>query len=357
MPEFPGGDKALLSYLKRNIKYPAEAQKNNEEGKVTVRFVVGKNGKAEKAEILKGVSPSLDKEALRLVESLPKWIPGEQNGTKVPVYQVVPVQFQNLTDEERWEVSEKTLVIIDSVAMPTGFKTNILNSAKLESVTVSKPFPKEEKNSLIKKYGKQAADGVVLIKTLKDDLRFLLTDSVKSANCKESIIAPEFEGGKARLFKYIKDSIQYPFVAKRTKTEGKVLVAFAVDTNGQVTAAKVIKPADYFLDKEAMRIISSLPAFTPGSACGEKVSFVGVVPVNFRLDLTPAERGWERNAKTIILLDGVRLPASFNPDWVNYMGLSSMKKHEPTNKEVIKKLVKEYGKDAVNGVIVMETAE
>jgi TonB family protein len=94
MPQFPGGESALMEYLARNIKYPVDAQKNNEQGNVIVRFVVNDLGKVEKPEILRSISSSLDKEALRVINSLSDWTPGEQNGVKVPVYYTLPINFK-----------------------------------------------------------------------------------------------------------------------------------------------------------------------------------------------------------------------------------------------------------------------
>lgn len=94
MPAFPGGDAELLKFLSSSIKYPAEALDNSVEGKVVVRFVVSADGTVKRPEILKGVDPLLDKEAMRVVSLLPKWKPGKQNGQPVAVWFFVPVTFQ-----------------------------------------------------------------------------------------------------------------------------------------------------------------------------------------------------------------------------------------------------------------------
>lgn len=93
MPEYPGGEMALRNYIANNIKYPEVAQKNGISGKVYVTFVVSKDGSVANVKIARGVDPSLDKEALRVVNSLPKWKPGEQRGTKVNVSYTVPINF------------------------------------------------------------------------------------------------------------------------------------------------------------------------------------------------------------------------------------------------------------------------
>lgn len=93
MPEFPGGDLALRKYIANAIKYPVIAQENGIQGKVYVTFVVGKDGKVNNARIARGVDPSLDKEALRVVNSLPTWKPGKQRGKPVNVSYTVPINF------------------------------------------------------------------------------------------------------------------------------------------------------------------------------------------------------------------------------------------------------------------------
>ena len=94
MPQFPGGEQALLKYLSTNIRYPIIAQENGVQGKVIVRFVVNKSGEVENAVVFKAVDESLDAEALRVIKKLPDWIPAEQNGEKVSVYYTLPITFK-----------------------------------------------------------------------------------------------------------------------------------------------------------------------------------------------------------------------------------------------------------------------
>jgi len=94
MPEFPGGQAALLSYLSKNMRYPSIAQEMNIQGRVIVRFVVDRDGSITDPEVLRSVDPHLDREALRVISSMPKWSPGYQRGTKVRVRYTVPVTFK-----------------------------------------------------------------------------------------------------------------------------------------------------------------------------------------------------------------------------------------------------------------------
>ena len=94
MPSFPGGPSALMAYLSSHVKYPAVAEENGIQGRVTVQFVVEKDGSVTDVKTMKSVDPSLDREAERVVRSMPKWIPGKQNGSAVRVKYFVPVVFR-----------------------------------------------------------------------------------------------------------------------------------------------------------------------------------------------------------------------------------------------------------------------
>ena len=94
MPSFPGGMGALMSWLSQNIKYPVIAAENGVQGRVIVQFVVEKDGSITDVKVAKSVDPSLDKEAARVVGSMPHWIPGKQNGSAVRVKYTVPVTFK-----------------------------------------------------------------------------------------------------------------------------------------------------------------------------------------------------------------------------------------------------------------------
>ncbi len=93
MPKFPGGVKKLINYISNNIKYPAEARKEKIQGKVFVNFIVEKDGKISHVNVIKGIGHGCDKEALRVVKNLPRWIPGYQRGRAVRVSYNIPVKF------------------------------------------------------------------------------------------------------------------------------------------------------------------------------------------------------------------------------------------------------------------------
>ena len=91
MPTFPGD---INKWLGKNVKYPVIAQENNIQGRVTVQFVIERDGSITDVKVLRGVDPSLDKEAVRVVKSMPKWKPGKQRGKPVRVSYTVPINFR-----------------------------------------------------------------------------------------------------------------------------------------------------------------------------------------------------------------------------------------------------------------------
>lgn len=96
LPSFPGGEAALYRFLSNQIRYPDEAQANRIEGKVYIRFVVQSDGAITDLDVLRGIGYGCDREALRVVQLMPRWVPGELAGTKVPVYSSLAIEFKFL---------------------------------------------------------------------------------------------------------------------------------------------------------------------------------------------------------------------------------------------------------------------
>ena len=94
MPQFPGGEAELMKYISNNIKYPTMAMENNIQGRVVVQFVVTKSGKIGEVKVVRSKDPDLDKEAVRVVKSLPNFIPGKMNGQAVNVWYTLPITFK-----------------------------------------------------------------------------------------------------------------------------------------------------------------------------------------------------------------------------------------------------------------------
>ncbi|MBQ9672725.1 MAG: energy transducer TonB [Prevotella sp.] len=94
MPEFPGGQEALMKFIADNVKYPAECEEKSIEGRVLVRFVIDEQGNVTNPIVVKSVDPLLDAEALRVIKLMPKWAPGQNEGKVVAVNYTVPFTFR-----------------------------------------------------------------------------------------------------------------------------------------------------------------------------------------------------------------------------------------------------------------------
>ena len=94
MPSFPGGSQKLKEFIEENLRYPKELEETCVQGRVIVRFIVERNGKLSNVKVVKSVHPVLDKEALRIVKLMPRWIPGRQNGITVRVKFYIPIIFR-----------------------------------------------------------------------------------------------------------------------------------------------------------------------------------------------------------------------------------------------------------------------
>jgi protein TonB len=94
MPSFPGGQQAMMKFMKNNIRYPEALKKNKVQGMVLVQFVVDQTGRITNPVVKRSIEPSLDAEALRVVRAMPKWNPGKQNGKPVKVRYTLPVSFK-----------------------------------------------------------------------------------------------------------------------------------------------------------------------------------------------------------------------------------------------------------------------
>ena len=181
MPSFPGGMEALMQYLAKNMRYPVEAQKNKVQGRVVVGFIVSKDGDIKKAHILRGVDPELDAEAIRVIESMPRWMPGMQRGKAVAVSYTLPVMFRLTGDALGLKLVEASgstageldkgvtfsyaegkqpLCIVNCKEVDWAVM-RALNPDRIKSITVLK-----DKAILEEKYGEKGQNGVLLI-TLK----------------------------------------------------------------------------------------------------------------------------------------------------------------------------------------------
>lgn len=231
MPMFPGGDSALLEYIGRNIHYPETSKAQKVQGRVIIRFCVTAKGDISLVSVLKGVVPELDAEAVRVVKTLPTFKPGKQGGKPVPVWYMVPVNFE------------------------------LSKSPSELSLPAPPPPPPPPPQSSNKKVTTAMTDGA-----------YQVVD-----------VMPEFPGGDKALLKYISDSTRYPKEAKGKAIQGKVITRFMVKADGSVSDVSVLKGVNPLLDNESIRVVKTLPKFTPGILKGTKVPVWYMIPITFAL--------------------------------------------------------------------------
>lgn len=168
-PRYPGGTNALMTYLRDNIKYPAEAAKAGIQGMVIVQFVVGKDGAVRDIKPVKSVSPELDAEAVRVVAAMPKWVPGYQRGEAVNVRYTLPVNFRmdGGPDSESQKAagsniafSDDVYYVVDGVHVSAA-ELKKISADKINSIEVFKG------ESAVEKFGEQAKNGAIVVSTKK----------------------------------------------------------------------------------------------------------------------------------------------------------------------------------------------
>ena len=194
MPQFPGGVAAQVEYFKKNLRYPAEAKKAGTQGRVVVQFFVNKDGSISNVKVLRGVDPALDAEAIRLVNSMPKWKPGMQKGKAVTVKYTVPVLFS--LDELDEKVRQKNLTLImkgtsaadyaDVLILVDGREVTseilqALNPERIQSISVLK-----EPSDIIAKYTTDKSKKSVMLVTLKKEEPKPLAGTVSTIRVSDS---------------------------------------------------------------------------------------------------------------------------------------------------------------------------
>ncbi len=227
-PHFPGNDELdgnnrYWNWLDANLRYPKNAAEKSGGGIVGVNFVVRADGSITDIAIDKlsrDMDESLKQEAIRLVKAMPRWVPATYKGKAVNAYSSCLVRFNR---------PERT--------------------SQPANVAASTVRPKEE--------------------TVYD---------MKSVQ-----VAPKFEGGTDRMAEWIRDHIQYPAQAAKAKVEGRVIVEFIIAKDGSVTSPRVVRGINDALNNEAIRVIQTLPRWTPGYSGGKAVQTRYTFPVTFRL--------------------------------------------------------------------------
>ena len=293
MPTFNGGDPApeFRKYIARNLRYPEIEAKKGISGRVIVQFAVNKSGQVVDAIIVRGVDPALDKEAIRVVMSSPKWTPGKQRGKSVKVLFTFPINFvlndpQEVNKEKSSSVTLKNedgsdpnpVYVVDGEVVEN---VEDIDRESIESVDV---FKGTSESPLIIKYN--AKNGLVLI-TTKEATASSQKNGMETFEKDGEIFyvvedMPQFPGGKAALKTYIYTHLKYPEEAKKKGNEGEVIVQFMINTEGKPEYVKVIRSTFEGFDEPAMKVIREMPDWKPGTQRGKAVRVLFALTIKFK---------------------------------------------------------------------------
>jgi len=256
MPQFPGGEEAIMKYITENIHYPVKDFENGIQGSVICHFLVNRKGEISHVEILRSLDSSCDIESIRVIKTLPKFIPAKQNGVSVNVWYTLPVIFKLENAKKQYSTAKS-----DSVDFIQRVENFIPNDKYL--------------NQRVEYMGKDE-DGIY---NVVEDM-------------------PQFPGGENALKDYIKKNIKYPETKKEIR--GTVIVHFEITKTGEIGRVelnqsldfevaktggigrvKTIKSLDPAFDEEAVRVVKSMPKWTPGKFNGENVNVWYDIPIKF----------------------------------------------------------------------------
>ena len=230
-PTFPGGMDKYYEYVQTNLRYPSEARANKVQGKVFLSFIVETDGDISNIRVDRRLGSGTDEEAVRVIAESPKWTPGIKDGKEVRVKFNIPISF--------------TLGAGGGASTTQG-KTN-------EGYDfVAKPVQPGQENTKV-------YDFVSLEKQ------------------------PEFVGGMAKFFEYLKKTVKYPKEAQDKNIAGKVFLTFIVEKDGTLTDIRVTRKLGHGLDEEAIRILKESPKWSPGIQEGKAVRVKYNLPISFSL--------------------------------------------------------------------------
>ncbi len=248
--EFPGGLEAMYKWIGYHLKYPEECRAKSIQGRVTIQFVVNKDGSISEIKTLRSPNPLLSKEAIRVVKAMPKWSPAKVKGKVVRSYFRLPINFRIPDTEKK--------VTITGQGKPSGEVTTITGQGK----------PSGEGPRVIGPTGQVVDDDI-------------FNDPETSA---------EFPGGLEAMYKWIADQLKYPEECIAKNIQGRVTTQFVVDIDGSITDIKVLKSPDDLLSQEAIRVVKAMPKWKPATYDSKPVRSNLRIPLNFRLPPAQTEQ-------------------------------------------------------------------
>ncbi len=275
MPQFPGGNEAMFAFLQKNIRYPQEARDAKAEGRSVIQFIVNRNGNINNVHIVKSSgNEALDKEAVRVVESMPQWTPGKQNGKNVAVQYTLPIMFrlqgtpQPKRNDNMLLLNRESPLLIINGAIYEG-NADIISNIKeedIESVNVL------EEGAATKLYGEKGKYGAIVLELKKhtqfDPTSFTYDNASSGKEPQTYQFNIGIKQGDATPVRFDTPGAEFigdtsdlqlgnrKAVLDSGLTEGSVTIEFNVETDGSITFAKVTKSSgNNAVDSEALALI------------------------------------------------------------------------------------------------------
>lgn len=367
MPRFPGcegtassdqekkecAQQKMLEYIYKNVKYPTQAKNGNIEGTTVIQFVVRKTGKITDAKIVRDIGGGCGEESLRVVNSFPDFVPGEQRGKKVNVQYVLPIKYK-LADDT-----------------PKG--TSMINVIGHGDHNMT-----SKKDNLNKTIDPPHIECAEVYKVVEQMPRF--------PGCEDLV---EIDGEQTRkdcaqekMLQFIYTNVKYPKTAREQGIDGVAVVSMIVDKDGSINDVRILRNPGGGTGEEAKRVVEMMPDWIPGKQGGKEVQVQYTLPIKFKLE-GDAEEGKTGNVEK--LLKGKQSGVNLQPGESDHeIVLSStvpdpsqqplivingkvkpntnLEKVNPNDIEAInvlkgEKAIEKYGSQAENGVIEVTMKE
>ena len=224
-PMFPGGDQALIAYMSNNLVYPEAAVRKQLQGRLFVRFVVEADGRLTNIAIHRSAHPILDEEGMRMVRSMPRWVPARREGVTVAAPMMLPITFKL--------PSQGLASLVDRLQ-----KSNVKQVTEPDSIPVI-----DENNTDIER--------------------------------------PLFPGGDQGFYDFLRSKLEYPEVEYRNRNQGEVHLRFVVDVDGSISQVTVVKGTSPAFDKAALDVMKLAPKFIPARKDGKPIQAWHYVVIRF----------------------------------------------------------------------------
>lgn len=274
-------EKAMLTFVYKQIRYPAAARENGIQGSVVVSFTIDENGNIKNPEIKRGIGGGCDEEVMRIVKEMPRWHPGKKDGKAVSTIYILPVKYklegENAAAESEKKPLQDTIITFDPITYEE--KIKIVDRSANEVVVVG--YGVNQKNKSM------PSETEEIFKVVEEMPRF--------PGCEDSVGDEKMKKDCAdrKMLEFIYKNIKYPKEARDKGIEGMVVVSFIVEKDGSVTNAEIKRDIGGGCDEEALRVINLMPAqnlrWIPGKQQGQPVRVLFNIPIRFKLD-TPVKK-------------------------------------------------------------------